>query len=286
VEEARRGGVQGHRAELFAVRAAKAAASLEGRSNVNKDDLRKVRGVGGRRAALGCCAACRCLDGRPARAARRAPLCLASEAAADAPSHSRTPPHLQAVNLVIVPRATLLDQPPPDDEQQPPPPPPPPPPPQDNAEDQEEQEDNEEEQDEEKEDENQETPDQLPEEFVFEAEGVILDPSILFFAQQQQRAQGRSGRAKTLIFSDDRGRYIKPMLPKSDKVKRLAVDATLRAAAPYQRIRRQQAIDEGKQQRRVYVEKSDMRSKKLARKAGALVLFVVDASGRCVGLSR
>jgi len=188
-----------------------------------------------------------------------------------------------AVKLAIAPRGTFINTPMDEDEMMPPPPPPPPPPPMDQQDEdsennEEEEEEDQEEQDEpDEENEQEEQPDvpDVPQEFMFDVDATPMDPDLIEFSSRERKGKG-GGRG--LIFSQDRGRYIKPMLPKG-KVVRLAVDATLRASAPYQKGRRERAKGTKNEGRGVFIEQSDVRSKKMARKAGSLIIFVVDASG-------
>ena len=53
-------------------------------------------------------------------------------------------------------------------------------------------------------------PETLPEEFVIESDGTVVDPNILMMAQLHQRSLGKTGRSKNLIFSEDRAATSRP----------------------------------------------------------------------------
>ena len=212
VQECMRGVVQGHAWELFAVKAAKALAALDGRASVNAEDLK------------------------------------------------------EAVKLVIIPRAKAgMDVPPPEGRGATAPAPAP-------AggqhggrprrgrgrqrerggtgggdED--------------------DVPD-LPEEFFFDAEGGLQDKDVMQFANSVNRREGgRSGRSKNIIFQRPRQATSSPLCRRVTSCASPLTPPPHRGALP-EGAPRSRRSPRARRAKKVYVEKGDMRAKKLARSIG------------------
>ncbi|MDM7912371.1 MAG: magnesium chelatase subunit D family protein, partial [Methanotrichaceae archaeon] len=89
------------------------------------------------------------------------------------------------------------------------------------------------------------------------------------------RRKTRGRRMNTLALQNS-GRYLRHRMPKDSKD--IAIDATIRAAAPYQRSRAGPNA--------IKVKSEDIREKERVRKTSAVLLFVVDASGSMGAMQR
>ena len=90
-----------------------------------------------------------------------------------------------------------------------------------------------------------------------------------------RRARRSSGRRASTISGTSVGRYVGARVPEGP-ASDLALDATLRAAAPYQQSRRTSAEFDASA---LLIEPWDVREKVRETHTGSLILFVVDASG-------
>ncbi|KPU43332.1 magnesium-chelatase 38 kDa subunit [Oxobacter pfennigii] len=99
---------------------------------------------------------------------------------------------------------------------------------------------------------------------VFEIKPINLKAA----DKKMRKGSGRRSRTKT---NSLQGRYIRYTFPKG-KIKDVAFDATLRAAAPYQKYREKNGMA-------VSIEDLDFREKIREKRTGNTIIFIVDASG-------
>ncbi len=117
------------------------------------------------------------------------------------------------------------------------------------------------------------------EDIILEAAASAIPPHILdgIDAKARGSGKGQAGKAGQKQKSLQRGRPLgaRPGVPGQGK--RLALIDTLRAAAPWQRIRRQAATADDT--RLVHIRKSDLRVRAFEQRSESLTIFAVDASG-------
>ena len=116
-----------------------------------------------------------------------------------------------------------------------------------------------------------------PEEQVYEI-GLPVDVRRIDLTRKRDRMARKKtrGRRMNTLALHSRGRYLRQRLPLTGKD--IAIDATIRAAAPYQKVR------SGKNA--IIVKSEDLREKQRVGKTSAVVLFVVDASGSMGAMKR
>lgn len=116
------------------------------------------------------------------------------------------------------------------------------------------------------------------EQLTVETVGQLFVPPPLSFEPKDRLLRRGAGRRNLSRSGTSQGRYVAFAMPKG-KVTDLALDATLRAAAPYQGLRQRRGLA-------VAIEPEDMRQKVRERRTGTAILFVVDASGSMAARKR
>ncbi len=149
-----------------------------------------------------------------------------------------------------------------------------PPPPLDNGDDEDDASDDDaDDQEQDEQDEQQEQPDNklAPEEQIAEVDKSFRLPKMLLDLGKDQSVRRGSGKRSVTRTDLKQGRYVRAELPKG-KVEDLAFDATIRAAAPYQRLREASGCA-------LNIKQEDLRQKVREKRIGNTFLFAVDASG-------
>lgn len=114
---------------------------------------------------------------------------------------------------------------------------------------------------------------------LLEAATAAIPPHILDQIERRARGGGRAmgGRSGDRQKSAQRGRPLGARRGVPRQGRKLALIASLRAAAPWQAIRRRDAKPDDA--RRVHIRKDDLRVRAFEERRGTLTIFAVDASG-------
>ncbi len=203
--------------------------------------------------------------------------------------------HLQrAIALVLSPRATRMPQSAPPEEEELPSesdeqaeneqdpvdqePPPPETPPED-----EKQEEEREQEDEQEPESNTETPQALEDEILEAAQAAIPADLLARLADlaDLKSPKGMGGKTGAVKVGRMRGRPLGNMPGMPEGGKTLSIIDTLRAAVPWQRVRRAEMLAAGKNvpHGKIMIRKEDFRIKRYQERTQTLTMFIVDASG-------